>query len=98
MVVWRMSVRIATESFQQNYYPKDVTGVDKDFERKAMKMSERCKSYVGVACVDGTCPVARADDWSNESVPVSCDECWLYKGCEDCALYGTNECEEAKGK
>ena len=24
--------------------------------------------------------------------------CWLYKGCEDCALYGTNECEEAKGK
>ena len=58
------------------------------------------KSYVGVSCVDGTCPKARADDYEEYSAPVgfNCDDCWLYKGCEDCALYGTNECEEAKEK
>lgn len=67
-------------------------------KQEAIKVSERCKSYVGVACVDGTCSVARADDWSNESVPVSCDECWLYKGCEDCALYGTDDCDEWRQK
>lgn len=59
-------------------------------------MSERCKYYVGVSCVDGTCPVARADDYAEYSMPVvfNCDDCWLYKGCDDCALYGTDECEK----
>lgn len=66
--------------------------------KKPVPAMLQSKSYVGVSCVDGTCPKARAGDWSNESVPVSCDECWLYKGCEDCALYGTNECEEVKEK
>lgn len=25
-------------------------------------MTKRCKDYVGVACVDGSCPIANRDD------------------------------------
>ena len=63
-------------------------------------MNEYCPNYVGVSCVDGTCPVARADDFEEYSIPVgfNCDECWLYKGCEDCVLYGTDDCDEWRKK
>lgn len=46
---------------------------------------ERCMMYVGIACVDGTCPygIGTCED---------CDNCFYYKGCEDCALNGTIYC------
>lgn len=60
----------------------------------------RCKSYVGVACVDGTCPKALRDEYEERCMDVvyKCKDCWLYKGCEDCALAGTEHCEKAGGK
>lgn len=57
---------------------------------------KRCKDYVGVACVDGTCPVANREEYEERCYPVTknCRECWLYKGCEDCALAGTEYCDK----
>lgn len=50
-------------------------------------MSERCKSYVGITCVDGTCPNALAEEYSEYGYEkVSCIECGFNKGCEDCGL------------
>lgn len=54
-----------------------------------------CKGYVGVACVDGTCPKANREEYEERGIPVpKCADCWLYKGCEDCALDGTEHCDK----
>lgn len=37
----------------------------------------KCKYYIGVACVEGKCSYP----WENNS----CEECYYNKGCEDCA-------------
>ena len=57
----------------------------------------RCKSYVGVSCVDGSCPVANREEYEERCIPLcnSCRECWYYRGCEDCALDGTEYCDKA---
>lgn len=54
-----------------------------------------CKSYVGVSCVDGSCPIALREEYEEACMPVlyKCEDCWMYKGCEDCALEGTKYCE-----
>ena len=54
---------------------------------------KRCPSYTGVACVDGSCPIANREEYIEYGVPVinSCDECSSYKGCEDCAWCGEND-------
>lgn len=59
---------------------------------------EICPGYVGVACVDGTCPRIDHDEEGGYIRPIveSCDECWLYKGCADCALENTEHCTERK--
>lgn len=59
-------------------------------------MDKRCKRYVGVACVDGTCPMAAQDEYDERCIPVirTCRECWLYRGCEDCALADTDYCDK----
>ena len=60
---------------------------------------KRCREYVGVACVDGTCPMANREEYAERCIDVvdNCRECWMYKGCEDCALKGTEYCPEAGG-
>lgn len=61
----------------------------------AQKKKKRCKNYVGVACVDGTCPVAIREECEERCIPTanSCRDCFYYKGCEDCALKDTEYCE-----
>lgn len=63
-------------------------------------MDKRCKNYVGVACIDGSCPMARAEEYEEYNVPprFNCKDCWYYKGCGDCALYGTDHCDEWEAK
>ncbi len=52
-----------------------------------------CVNYVGVTCVNGNCPNALADEVPDCGYQhLSCDECGYYKGCNDCALYGTDAC------
>ena len=63
-------------------------------------MSEkRCEGYVVVTCVDGGCPMANRDEYAERGYDVvhSCDECIYYKGCEDCALEGTEHCVKEGG-
>lgn len=51
-----------------------------------MKM-KICKGYLGLACVDGSCPIANAEEYVERCMDVikKCDDCPFYKGCEDCA-------------
>lgn len=60
-----------------------------------MSDTKFCSSYVGVSCVDGSCPIANADEYEERCMDVvyKCKDCWMYKGCEDCALNGTEYCE-----
>ena len=52
-----------------------------------------CSMYCGVACVDGSCPAANNDfERLLGSDDISCEECWYYRGCEDCAWYDTEVC------
>lgn len=53
-----------------------------------------CKSYCGVCCIDGTCPKANEEEYSERGcdVPKSCKECYRYKGCEDCYFADTEMC------
>ena len=59
-------------------------------------MEKRCVNYVGLACVDGSCPMIDRDEGGGYIRPIieSCEECGLYKGCADCALADTDLCEE----
>lgn len=55
-----------------------------------------CRSYCGVACVDGTCPAANREEYEEPYVTarLNCRECFMYKGCEDCCFAGTEYCTE----
>ena len=50
----------------------------------------RCEAYCGVACVDGSCPLASRLDYYDRGYDTinDCDECHYYKGCEDCCFDG----------
>lgn len=58
-------------------------------------MDKICKRYVGVSCVDGSCPIANIEKYMEYNIPTitKCKNCYMYKGCEDCALYGTEYCD-----
>ena len=57
---------------------------------------EYCKSYVGVSCVDGSCPMANTEGFMERGCGIvnNCSECGYYHGCEDCAFNGVSECCE----
>lgn len=53
----------------------------------------RCINYVGVICVNGSCPNALANEYPEYGYEhCDCKECGYYKGCTDCALYWTDMC------
>lgn len=62
-------------------------------------MKERCKSYCGVTCVDGTCPAANRDEYGERGYDIvdNCENCFYYNGCEDCYFKGTEMCEQSEG-
>lgn len=67
-------------------------GESRKKEREESGM-ERCRNYVGVACVDGSCAAANAGEYEERCMEViNCEDCFYYKGCEDCALAGTEYC------
>ena len=49
-------------------------------------MLNRCDSYVGVSCVDGSCPKANYDEYVERCMDVigDCNDCPYYSGCYDC--------------
>ena len=53
-----------------------------------------CKDYVGVACINGTCPKTIKEEYEEQSRSIiHCGQCFLNMGCEDCALAGTEYCK-----
>lgn len=55
---------------------------------------KRCKSYVGVSCINGNCPLANTEEYEEYCIPLinKCEDCSYYMGCEDCALFDTEYC------
>lgn len=54
----------------------------------------RCMNYCCLKCVDGSCPNALANEYPEYGYEhVTCEECFYYKGCSGCDLYGTNMCD-----
>ena len=54
----------------------------------------RCPNYTGETCISGSCPNALADLYPEYGYEhCGCEECGYYKGCNDCALYGTEFCD-----
>lgn len=53
-----------------------------------------CYGYVGLTCVDGSCPIANMEKYEDCCMPVikKCEDCSFYKGCEDCAVFDTEYC------
>lgn len=58
-----------------------------------MKKEKRCKYYCGITCVNGNCPIALYNEDSTlfEKKPT-CNNCYYYKGCEDCYFSDTEDC------
>lgn len=55
-------------------------------------MNDRCPNYLGLTCVDGSCPNALADEYLEYGYEhCTCEECGYYKGCEDCCFEGNPE-------
>lgn len=42
---------------------------------------DRCKDYVGVRCIDGSCPIALHDEYEERGMDCikSCEECFFIK-------------------
>lgn len=61
---------------------------------------KRCPNYVGVTCVNGCCPIALAEEYEERGMDAvsKCDDCFYYRGCDDCALDGTEYCPKREGK
>ena len=53
-----------------------------------MSELKRCLEYCGVACVDGSCPIANREEYAERGYDIvhNCNECHYYKGCEDCCF------------
>lgn len=59
----------------------------------------RCMNYCGITCVNGSCTNSLANEYPEyECEHVICEECSYYKGCTDCAFYGTDMCEPINEK
>lgn len=58
--------------------------------------NKRCPNYVGLACVSGICPIALREEYEERCIPgiQKCRYCFYYEGCKDCALYGTEYCDQ----
>lgn len=47
----------------------------------------KCPDYVGVTCIDGSCPKALYEaHLEYYDLMPTCENCGFYKGCSDCAL------------
>lgn len=52
-----------------------------------------CDSYSGVTCVDGGCPDALAEEYSDYGYThTDCSECAYYRGCKDCYFNRRSRC------
>ena len=52
-----------------------------------------CDSYTGVTCVDGGCPDALAEEYSDYGYThTDCSECAYYRGCKDCYFNRESRC------
>lgn len=54
----------------------------------------RCTRYVGIACCDGSCPIANAAEYVERGMDLvkDCSDCYKYRGCDDCAFSDTSDC------
>ena len=64
-----------------------------------MNKEKMCKSYCCVTCFTGNCPIALYyEDFTIFERKPTCENCFYYKGCEDCIFENTDMCEKAGDK
>ena len=64
-----------------------------------MNKEKICKSYCGVTCINGSCPIALYyEDITKFKRKPSCKNCVYYKGCEDCCFENTDMCVKVGDK
>lgn len=64
-------------------------------DNKVYRDFEFCPDFCAGACVDGTCPIALADEFADRGMDVlrNCDACWHHSGvCDDCIFEGSEYC------
>ena len=59
-----------------------------------MREIKYCDKYVGVSCVDGNCPITLANEYPEiyGYDKCTCEDCYAYKGCEDCMFMSDEGC------
>ncbi len=59
------------------------------------KPRKMCVDYFGIACIDGTCPIANIDEYIERDYDVvrECYDCPYYRGCEYCYWYREDQCK-----
>ena len=66
-----------------------------------MEKIDHCPCYLGVACINGSCPIANIDEYIEYGCDVvwECSDCTMYRGCKDCAegIVCTPELKEKYG-
>lgn len=56
----------------------------------------KSECFLAAACIDGSCPMARADEYGERDMDVvkHCRDCPWHDGeCKDCYFYGTEYCD-----
>ena len=66
-------------------------------------MMPDCKCFecfVGVACIDGSCPIANSVEYLERGISLvrRCEDCHFYTGCAHCVFLDTDDCPLKGGK
>lgn len=78
-----------------NINPISLEDIEKGFEvLGVIEEIKPCRRYVGVHCIDGSCPKAMEEEYADRCMDIitSCEECLFYYGCKDCGWWGTSVC------
>lgn len=48
-----------------------------------------CPNYIGVACVNGSCPISLQDEYQERGCDIirECEDCSFFNGCDDCISF-----------
>ena len=56
-----------------------------------------CKDYCGYSCTNGSCPKALYEEYSDRmGEPDDCENCYCFRGCEDCIYPELAEVDETE--
>ena len=64
-----------------------------------MSKEKICKNYLGFDCLNGNCPITLYYENSTQfERRPTCENCFYYKGCENCIFKNSDLCAKAGDK